>query len=64
MSSIYILSRNGPSNDPCGRPAMLSLHRLKLLFRPVLYKRWFKQLRIYLREDIDNQQTSSFAISR
>ena len=55
MSSIYILSRNGLSNDPCGRPAMLSLHRLKLLFRPVLYKHWFKQLRIYLKEDIDNQ---------
>ena len=37
-----MLNRCGPSVDPCGTPAMMSSHRLKLAFTPVLCKHWFK----------------------
>ena len=47
MPLVYILNRSGPSIDPCGTSAIMSFYRLKLLFTPVLCKRWLKWLRIY-----------------
>ena len=43
MSLISISNRSGPSIDPYGTPA-ISFNKLKLLFTPVLYKCWIKQL--------------------
>ena len=42
MLLIDLLNRSGLIKDPCGKPAITSFQRLKLLFTPVLSKGWFK----------------------
>ena len=54
MLLTNILNRNGPSIDPSGTPVIMSFHRTKLSFTPVIYKHWCKYRRIYLREVIQN----------
>ena len=54
MSLTYTLNGIGRSIDPCGSPAIMSFHRLKVLFTPLLCKRWFKLLQIYIGEVIEN----------